>query len=187
MFTWRKLKKLKNLSIFYFDNLYKLLIDRRIKRQLHKNNIKLFFCYHHSLKEQKLFNITVEENIRVINQSDISTLLKNSSLIITDFSSILFDAIVQRKPLILYIPDALDKNLINIYEKDYYETIIKLKKGLIFLGEIFFDLEKVIDKIVYYIKNDFVLEKGKMQFYKIFNLKKNGNTRRFINYIKNLQ
>ena len=182
MFTWRRMKKLKNISHLYYDNLYKLLKNKRIKKQLHQNNIKLFFCYHHALREKITFNLTYNDNIKFINQNDIFNLLSNSSLIITDFSSILFDAIVQRKPLILYVPDALDENLINIYERNYYETIIKIKKGMIYLGEIFFDLTKVIDKILYYIKNDFVLEEEKLKFYKEFKFKNKGNTKKFIKY-----
>ena len=45
----------------------------------------------------------------------------------------MFDAIIQKKPLILYIPDALDKNLTDLYTSDYYDTIYKLKNGLFYL------------------------------------------------------
>jgi hypothetical protein len=182
MFTWRKVKKGKNLSTFYFDNISELLNNKQLNDELIINNIKIFFCYHHALKEKKV-RIN-SKNIVLINQLDISKLLKNSSLIITDFSSIIFDAIVQRKPLILFIPDALDNQINNNYNRYYYETINKLKSGEIFLGEIFFSLQKVVDKIIYYIKNDFRLENDKLKFYNIFNLKSGGNTRKFINYIK---
>ena len=128
----------------------------------------------------------VNKNIRFIFQNEISNLLKNSSLIITDFSSILFDAIVQRKPLVLYIPDGLATNLEEIYTKQYYETIIKLSNGIPYLFEIFLKLEDVINKIIYYIKNNFALEEEKFSFYKEFGLKNEGNTRRFIKYIKKL-
>ena len=124
--------------------------------------------------------------MRFILQDEISTLLKNSSLIITDFSSIIFDAIVQRKPSILYIPDALEKNLKDIYSNQYYETITKLVNGIPYLFEVFLELEDAINKIIYYIQNDFVLENEKLLFYKEFGLTNEGNTRRFINYIKTL-
>ena len=183
MFTWRKAKKGKNLSPFYFNNIKGLLANERLNYELGINNIKIYFCYHHALKEKKSLNIN-NKNIFQIRQSDISKLIKNCSLIVTDFSSIIFDAIVQRKPIILYIPDALDPNLNDLYIKDYYDTIIKLLTGEIFLDKIFTDLDKVIDKIIYYIKNDFFLEDEKLKLYKIFNLKKKGNTERFIRYIK---
>ena len=125
--------------------------------------------------------------IRYISQNEISILLRNSSLIITDFSSILFDAVVQRKPLILFIPDGLEPNLQSIYSNKYYEIITKIKNGIIYLGEVFVDLDRVINKIIYYIKNNFTLENEKLEFYKRFNLKNFGNTNKFINYIRKLK
>ena len=148
MFTWRKVKSGKNISDLYINNLYNILKNKKIRGQLKKKNIKIFFCYHHRLN----FKNQIKNNyyIKFIKQTDISTLLKNSSLIITDFSAIMFDAIIQKKPLILYIPDALDENLKDLYVSSYYETIYKLKNGLINLYEIFFDIKKVIQKILYY-------------------------------------
>ena len=186
MFTWRKPKKGKNLSHFYFDNIQKLLNDERLNSKLNENNINLFFSYHHALKERREFSVK-GENVALINRSYISKILKNCSLIITDFSSIIFDAIVQRKPLILYIPDGLDTNLGNIYIRNYYETINKIINGEIYLGKVFLDLDETIDKIIYYVKKDFVLEDKIKKFYNIFNLKNYGNTKKFINYIKRLK
>ena len=186
MFTWRKLKRGKNMSILYYNNINNLLNDSEINEQLYLNNIKFFFCYHHTLRDKKIIDINNNTNIIFISQNEISKLLKNSSLIITDFSSILFDAIVQRKPLILFIPDGLDPKLKNIYANEYYETIKKIKNGNINLGEVFLDLDKVIDKVIYYIKNNFVVESEKLKFYNSFNLKNFGNTNKFINYLTKL-
>ena len=185
MFTWRKVKMGKYVSDSYFNNLQNLLNSRRLNKHLNKNNITLFYSFHHALKGKKNI-LSSQKNIRAIEQNEISTLLKNSSLIITDFSSIIFDAIVQRKPLILFIPDALDPNIEDIYSKEYRETINKIKNGTIYLYEVFIDLKKAIRKIIYYINNDFILENEKLNFYKKFNLKNRDNTKKFIKYIKKL-
>lgn len=184
MFTWRNVKKGEKISESYYNNLYLILNNTYINEQLYEHNIKLYFCYHHKLKDKRKIKTT--KNIIYTNQNDISILLKNSSLIITDFSAIIFDAIIQKKPLILFIPDALDSNLEEIYLTDYYETITKLKKGLIDLYEIFFDVKKVINKIIYYIKKDFALEEEKLKFYNKFQFKNKGNTIKFIKYIETL-
>ena len=147
MFTWRIVKFGKNMSDLYYNNLFKIFNDISINKALEKNNIKLFYCYHHTLKEKR--RIKTNNNIILINQNSISTLLKNSSLIITDFSSILFDAIAQNKPLILYLPDGLDKNLQNKYTDEYTQTLEKLKNGTIYLYELFLDLNDTINKILY--------------------------------------
>ena len=148
MFTWRKVKYGKKISDLYFNNLYSLLNNKIINKQLRKNHIKIYYCFHHKLRLKNL--IKKNSYIKFIKQTDISTLLKNSSLIITDFSAIMFDAIIQKKPLILYIPDALDQNLKDLYTSDYYDTIYKLKNGFFYLFEIFFNLNEVIKKILYY-------------------------------------
>ena len=170
MFTWRDVKFGKNMSDLYYSNLFKIFNDININKALQKNNIK----------------IKTNSYIILINQNSISSLLKNGSLIVTDFSSILFDAIAQNKPLILYLPDGLDKNLKNIYTDDYTETIEKLKNGTIYLYELFLNLNDAINKILYYIKNDFSLEDKKRQFYKEFNLEIKNNTEKFIEYLNNL-
>ena len=185
MFTWRKVRNGKTISNLYLQNIYNILNNRKLIKKLTANNIKFFFCYHHHSNIRKKINI-FNKNVIFIPQNLISTLLKNSSLIITDFSSILFDAIVQKKPLILYIPDGLETYLKDIYSKDYYETITNLVRGMPYLYEIILELEDVINKIIYYIQNDFVLEKEKLSFYKEFGLRSGDNTRRFLNYIKML-
>ena len=83
----------------------------------------MYFCFHHALKENKISNIDNDTNIRFISQNEISILLKNSSLIITDFSAIIFDAIVQRKPLILYLPDGNKINL-SVFI-DFFTILVK--------------------------------------------------------------
>ena len=186
MFTWRKIKKGKNISPLYYDSFNKLFTNIQLNKCLEENNVILYFCYHHALKEKKIIYLNNRKKIKFISQNEISELLKNSSLIITDFSSIIFDAIVQRKTLILYIPDGLDPNLKDIYIKEYYETITKIKNGTFFLDEVFFNLKNVINKIIYYIKNGFTLEDEKLKFYKKFRLKARGNTKKFIRYIKAL-
>ena len=54
MFTWRRLQKGKNISDDYFNNLYSLINNRKLNNQLNKHDIKLFFCYHHALKNKKI-------------------------------------------------------------------------------------------------------------------------------------
>ena len=186
MFTWRKVKKGKVVSDLYYDNIYNLLNNKEINDELNFNNVKIYFCYHHTLMDKKKINVN-NTNIRFISQNEISILLKNSSLIITDFSAILFDAVIQRKPLILFIPDGLDPNLQEIYSKDYYETITKIKNGVIYLFEVFLEISQAVNKILYYIKNGFSLEEEKLKFYKQFNLRNIDNTKTFIKYLKNLK
>ena len=49
--------------------------------------------------------------IKYINQEKIIDCLARTSLIITDFSSIIFDIMVRKKPYIILIPDSEDPNI----------------------------------------------------------------------------
>ena len=188
MFTWRLFKIGKTLSDFYLNNTFNLLNNKQLNIKLTQKNITLFFAYHHALKGKKEFIFNNNLNIKLINQSLISECLKNSSLIITDFSSIVFDIIYQKKPFILYIPDANDPMIEHIYTKSYFDIINGLKNGSIYSENIFLDLQSTIDKIIFYINNDFKIDIKLKHFFKYFNFKfKNTNhTISLINYLKKL-
>jgi hypothetical protein len=51
----------------------------------------------------------------------------------------------------------------------------------------YFSINHVVDKIIYYINNDFNLEQNLTDFYDSFNLTCENNTMKFINYLENLE
>ena len=65
--------------------------------------------------------------MKFIEQSEIANAIAKSELIITDFSSLMFDFIYKRKPYIFYIPDIDDRDLDEIYKPEYYQFYEKLK------------------------------------------------------------
>ena len=188
MFTWRNIKIGKYLSPFYINNLFNLLNNKQMNKKLKEKNITLFYTYHHALKGNKKLIFNNNKNIKLIDQSLISECLKNSSLLITDFSSIVFDYIYQKKPFILYIPDANDPMIENIYIKPYFEIINGLKNGSFYFENKFFDLQRVIDKTIFYINNNFKIDKILQNFFKYFNfeIKSKNHTISLINYLKKL-
>ena len=117
----------------------------------------------------------------------ISDCLMKSSLMVTDFSSVAFDLIYQRKPVIIYIPDYEDPNIKNLYSDNYYNLINSLGNGTIYFENKFDNIKEVINKIIYYINNDFKLEKKIEEFYDGFELKcKPNNIQTFIDIVKNI-
>ena len=109
-----------------------------------------------------------------------------SNLLITDFSSVTFDFIFQRKPIIIYIPDSEDPNNKYNYDDDYYNLINSMKNETIHFENRCNNVEQVINKIIYYIDNDFNLESNLEKFYDSFEFKCKNNTQSFIEYIKNM-
>ena len=187
MFTWRDLKKDNNqshISQFYFKNILELINNYALNIVLKDNNITLHFCLHHMFEKYKpLFNIN--KNIKYIDQNEIIKYLINSDLIITDFSSVIFDFIFRKKPYIIFIPDSEDLDLQNIYSKPYYDKINYLKKGSFFKNR-FIKVNKAVDKIIYYINNNFELDLKMTNFYDYINLKSENNINNFIQYLKSL-
>ena len=187
MFTWRYLKKDNNqshISQFYFKNIIELINNFALNIILKDNNITLHFCLHHMLEKFKpLFNIN--KNIKYIDQNEITKYLINSDLIITDFSSVIFDFIFRKKPYIIFIPDSEDADLQNIYSKPYYDKINYLKNGSFFENR-FIKVKNAVDKIIYYINNNFELDLKMSNFYDYINLKSENNINNFIKYLKNL-
>ena len=50
----------------------------------------------------------------------------------------------------------------------------------------FFKINSVVNKIIYYIKNDFILDNSLKSFYNRFNLSGGNNINSFIKYLKNI-
>ena len=182
MFTWRKIKKNKKISIEYFKNIFNLVNNEKLYLYLKNNNIVLYFTLHHKLNKFE-YKFKKRKYIIFIKEYMISDCLSKINLLITDFSSIIFDVIYRRKPYIIYIPDAYDKEIENIYERIYYELIQSLKNNTIYFENKFFTITEVVNKIKFYIINNFMLEPQLGKFYDLFDLKKGNNTNEFINYI----
>ena len=188
MFTWRFCKKYQTLSKFYFKNIMNLINNNELNDLLQLYNITLFFAYHHNLlKYKNLFNFKFNNLIKYIHQNNIINCLKYSSLVITDFSSVIFDFIVRNKPYIIYIPDSEEPFLNQIYKQEYYDVINKFKNGSLQFENVLFSVNETIYKIKYYIINKFEIDQNLIQFYKKFNLQNNGNNiKNFVEYLQNL-
>ncbi len=186
MFTWRQLKINQKISKYYFKNIINLINSKKLNIALKNNNITLYYSFHHMIEEYKLLFIK-NKLIKYINQEQILECLTKTNLVITDFSSIIFDIMIRNKPYIIYIPDSNDPNIDNIYNETYCNIIKRLRNGTINFQNRFFNVESTVNKIIYYINNNFVLEPTLMNFYNKLNLTGCNNTNNFIIYLKNLQ
>lgn len=191
MFTWRAIKKEKTISYHYINNTISLLTNNKLKNILDEYNITLYFSFHRFIinKHKNKYNNIISNNkyINFINQDEISDCIGKASLVISDFSSIIFDFIYRRKPFILYTPDANDPFIRNIYYKDYYQLIESLKNETIYFENKYFEINSVVDKIIYYIKNNFNIEESLEKFYDSFELNHGDNINNFIKYLHNLK
>ena len=158
--------------------------NKKLNTKLKRYNIKLFVTLHHKFIKKK--NIIKTNNIiKNVKQDDILECLIKSSLIISDFSSVIFDMIYQNKPFIIFIPDSEDININKLYSQRYFDIINSLKNNSIYFKNKFFNVNDAVNKIIYYINNNFEIEKELKQFYETFLFKKkNHNIYKLINYMK---
>ena len=153
---------------------------------LQKNNIIFYFNLHPNLQIYRN-KIKTNKFIKFIFDFEISDCLTKSNLLISDFSSIIFDMIYQNKPYIMYIPDAFDSNIKYIYDNGYYDIIQSLINNTYYFKNKFFNINETINKIIYYINNNFTLELDLKNFYDSFELKCQNNTKKFIKYLENIK
>ena len=191
MFTWRDVKINKTISFWYIKNIINLLRNNLLNRELIKNNIILYFSLHRFMyyNYKNIFNFIIKskKNIQLINQFQISECLSKTNLAISDFSSIVFDVMYRRKPIIIYIPDAYDPNIKNIYSYETYILIQLMKKRKIYFENNYFGLNRTINKIIYYINNNFTIDEKLQKFYDIFRFKAGNNINNFIEYLKSIK
>jgi CDP-glycerol glycerophosphotransferase (TagB/SpsB family) len=93
MFTWRRIKKKKSISELYFENINGLLNNNLLLKSLKKYNVTLYLTFHHKINNISKIKIKINKNIKYIKEEEILHILTNTSLIVTDFSSIIFDMI----------------------------------------------------------------------------------------------
>ena len=190
MFSWRNINKDYEISNYYFKNITKLLTSDLLNQKIRENNVKIFFTIH-GLVINKYRNtykslLYYNPNIRFIEQNEIANCIAKSSLIITDYSSLAFDFVYMRRPYVLYIPDIDEPNITNLYKPEYFDFYEKVKEGTIIFENMVYSVKEVIDKIIYYINNDFILNEEIETFYDSFGIKKENNTENLINYLINL-
>lgn len=185
MFTWRNLINQKyKISSKYFNGIIDLINNKLLNKVIKKKKITIYFSLHPNFKKYK-YKIIFNKLVKYVEFKNISNCLMKSSLIISDFSSVIFDMIYQGKPYIIFIPDAYDNKIKYIYEKGYYEIINSLKNGTIDFENKYFNVKKTVNKIIFYIKNNFKLEKKLKKFYESFTFNCKNNTNKFINYLIN--
>ena len=151
--TWRNYINNQNDFDSFMSNYYKILNNKELINYIEKNNIKIWLVLHKNMKKYKINKNTLSKNIHINHNEevDISELINKTDLLITDFSSIFFDIAYRQRPIIYYQFDR-DKYRKNQLPKGYFSYE---KDGF---GDVFENSELVINKIKYYIDNNFKLE-----------------------------
>ncbi|MBR1988386.1 MAG: CDP-glycerol glycerophosphotransferase family protein, partial [Clostridia bacterium] len=154
--TWRHYlssaseQEFKNSEYFKYWN--GLLNSKELKLLLTNNDKKVIFYPHREMQKFiHLFNCN-DERIQIgsISTCDVQTLLKESAILVTDYSSVFFDFAYMKKPVIWYLFDE------DTYHKNHHNTGYFNERDQI-LGDYTLNEKDLLNKLDYYIKNDFKL------------------------------
>lgn len=105
----------------YFKHFHSFLNNKTLDRMLNEHNLQLIFYPHHEIQCFLEAFQTPSTNIIIADEKeyDVQQLLKESSLLITDYSSIAFDFAYMRKSVIYYQFD-VDTYFEKHYQKGYF-------------------------------------------------------------------
>lgn len=148
----------------YFINWKQLLTNEKFLSYIDKNNLEVIF-YPHAEMQKYLDSFYFENNpIKVASwkEYDIQTLLSTSELMITDYSSVFFDFVYMKKPLLFYQFD-YEKFRKNQYGEGYFSYRDNN------FGESYEDNNALVDAIIGAHKNNFkISEKFLLEHSKYF-------------------
>ena len=155
--TWRSYISKNNLNFLetdYYKKYYSLINNKKLINYIEKNKIKIYFYLHRNMqKYEKYFN-SISKSIIIVrnNEIDIQKLLKDSALLITDYSSVSLDFAYMNKPLIYYQFDQ-EEFIKNHLDSGYFSYS---KDGF---GPVIIEENNLVKKICNYIDNDYEIEK----------------------------
>ena len=138
----------------YYQHCMLLLNNQKLKESLEKNESCLYFYPHHEI--QRFINCFNSNTKNIIiaseKQYDVSKLICETDLLITDYSSVSFDFAYMKKPVLYYQFDKEDF-FGNHYEKGYFDYD---SDGF---GPVYSDINNIINCTNLIIEKGFVTEK----------------------------
>ncbi|MEC2055460.1 CDP-glycerol glycerophosphotransferase family protein [Peribacillus psychrosaccharolyticus] len=179
--TWREwiINEDRLMESLYFEKYMKFLQSDELKQILEENDLKLNFYPHYRMQQYIIENVSFD-NPRIhlieLGTKMVQDLLKENSLMITDYSSVSFDFTLLGKPVIYYHFDQ-DVFFANGILRPIEET---------FLGDIVYTQQDLLMKLEEVVKENFrersdVVSRKKL----IFSYQDMENNRRILSHILN--
>ena len=182
--SWRNYlrgKKEAFLSSEYYNDLNSLLHNEDLLNLVNKYGYTIIFKAHPELNrnigdtdERYIDLLDVPKEINVSNEDSYHNLFNNSSIMITDYSSVFFDFAYLKKPIIYYQK-----------EDDYHYTDGYFDIETMGFGDIIKKEDDLIEKLGYYLENDCTMEeKYQRRVDEFFKFKDKNNCKRVYDWIK---
>lgn len=165
----------------YYKQYTSLLQSKEINELLFENNITLHFLLHPKFKEYSKKFDTGGEQIKTHQFGDIkiNEMLMESSLLITDYSSVAWEFYYMKKPTIFF---QFDKEQYKEYQGSYLDLDNEL------FGDQVLDISELKNRIKYYIENNFKeKDEFKLMRNKYFKYVDQNNSKRTFEEIKKFE
>lgn len=170
------------LSDFY-KNYNMFLENKKLITFIEKNNINIYFYLHREMQEYIKYFTSKSKNIKIISrfEKNIQELIKDSKLMITDYSSVSNDFSYMKKPIIYFQFDSIKFRKLHgkkgyfSYEKDGFGLVVKT-------------VDELVKETIKNIENNFLLsEKYRNNINKFYQICDNNNCERIYNFIKEMK
>lgn len=160
----------------YYKKYSELINSRKLREFAVEYEFEVLFCLHPNMQR---FSASFENNVvKVINQGeiDVQHLIKESAMMITDYSSVGFDFSFLHKPIVYY---QFDRSRFIGARPSHLDLDNDLP------GEIAFKQDEVLDLILEYSKNNFIMkDKYKSRADKFIKYRDQNSSERIFNVIK---
>ena len=161
----------------YFKFYNSLMNSPKLLDAMKKYNYKGIFCLHPYFSEQRI-DFKNNSLFSIIDKFNLQSLLSQSSLLITDYSSVSFDFAYMKKPII-YTQFDYDEYRKKHYKKDYFDY------NLDGFGAVCSDIGVCIDNIIEELKDGCKIKKKYLKriqkFFAFFDRKNNDRIYNIIN------
>ena len=182
--TWRRYTIKTNFeNSTYYLTWSNFINSKELSELLNHHNIKICFYLHPHYKDYAHYFKSKFQNVTILpfDECDIQTLILQSKMFITDFSSLAFDFAYMKKPVIYYQYDE-DDYFNGHYIKGYFDY---RRDGF---GPVCNDLDAVLDCLKKIINNDFIDDQRYLNNRNVFfPLCDNNNSERIFEAICNIK
>lgn len=155
--TWRAYLAQNSNTVFeeteYYREYSNFILNEQLHHFLEMNDLTMVFYLHNDMRKYVNSFVTDCKNIEIVykdDQYDIQELLKEASLLITDYSSVHFDFAYMNKPVIYF---QFDKE--EFLKRQYRESIFDAEKNG--FGPVAYNVDELISNIKDAFQNDFTM------------------------------
>lgn len=158
-FTWRRTFMEISIDVNEFEYIKKLkafLLSDRLRNIKEKHDVDFVMATHHALED--LCGVDLKpfagNAVTLVGNDQVSSLIANASLLITDFSSIFADFYFQDKPVIFYRLDVREDKLTTEEKEDMAAIALQTPR----LYNVVSEEEDVFDRLEHYICQNFEMD-----------------------------